>query len=320
MEPLTHKPKDHREWNESYYFVFYDIKQKIGGMTRVGFKPNKEEAMTFLFMFLPDNTVAGYQSSEKKKVYPEGGVLRVGSVVHQPFSDGRWRYCFEDKMVVVRNPEDLPKATQDAKLILRVSPVKIDLSFMPVNQVYEYSEHMTEESRKVGEMSGDAHWEQIAIVNGEIFFGEERYQIKECMGQRDHTHGIRDWTHIDYWLYYVVWFSKDLAVNPAAIITKDGRTSVGGFIFKNGRNIPILDIKILDQKFRDELIPLSSKLELIDSLGSRYILEGRAGPTIPVLFRDEEGNVSVLSQSFGSFRLDGIEGGYGSFETLRRSC
>ncbi|MEM2128775.1 MAG: hypothetical protein QXN86_03855, partial [Candidatus Methanomethylicaceae archaeon] len=52
--------------NESYYFVFYDQKQKIGGMTRLGFKPNKEEGMTFLFLFLPDGTVAGYQALEKK--------------------------------------------------------------------------------------------------------------------------------------------------------------------------------------------------------------------------------------------------------------
>ncbi|MCX8181513.1 MAG: hypothetical protein N3D12_00145 [Candidatus Methanomethyliaceae archaeon] len=318
MESLTHRPKNHKEWNESYYFVFYDKKQKIGGMTRLGFKPNKEEGMTFLFLFLPDGTVAGYQALEKKRNYPEGRSLRVGSMVHEPLSDDKWKYHFEDKMIVVRNPEDLLKINNNPQLILKVSPVKLDLFFTPINEVYEYSEHMTEESRKVGERSGDAHWEQIATIDGDIIFGEERYQIKDCMGQRDHTHGIREWTHIDYWFYYVIWFSKNLAVNPAAIITNDGRRSIGGFIYKNGRNVPIMDIKIIDQKFRDYLIPISSKLELIDALGNKYILEGRAGPVIPVPFKDEEGNFSVLTQSFGSFKLDGLEGGYGSFETLRK--
>lgn len=318
MEPLIHKPKNHKEWNESYYFVFYDQKQKIGGMTRLGFKPNKEEGMTFLFLFLPDGTVAGYQALEKKRNYPEGRSLRVGSMVHEPMSDGKWRYWFDDKMIVVRNPEDLPKVNNNPKLILKEPFVKMNLSFTPINEVYEYSEHMTEESRKVGEKSGDAHWEQIATVEGDIIFGEERYQIKNCMGQRDHTHGIREWTHIDYWLYYVIWFSKEFAVNPAAIITDDGKTSIGGFIYKNGSNIPIMEIKILDQKFRDDSIPISSKLELIDASGERYILEGRAGPVIPVPFKDEEGRVSVLAQSFGKFKLDELEGGYGSFETLRR--
>jgi|GEM_PF-1817079 len=320
MEPLTHTPKAHREWNESYYFVFYDKKQNIGGMTRLGFKPNKEEGMTFLFLFLPNGTVAGYQALERKKIYPEGMTLRVGSMTHEPLSDGRWKYCFQDKMAVVKNPEDLPKAAQDSNLILKISPVKMNLLFAPIHKVYEYSEHMTEESRKVGERSGDAHWEQIALVNGEIIFEEERYQIKECMGQRDHTHGVREWTHIDYWLYYVIWFSKDLAINPAAIITNDGKKSIGGFIFKSGETIPIMDIKVLDQKFRDGVIPISSKLELIDASGNRHMLEAKAGPAIPVPFKDEAGRISVLAQSFGSFKLDGIEGGYGSYETLTSSA
>lgn len=35
-------------------------------------------------------------------------------------------------------------------------------------------------------------------------------------------------------------------------------------------------------------------------------------------FNDEQGNKSILVQSFGTFELDGIPEGYVSFETLRR--
>jgi hypothetical protein len=31
------------------------------------------------------------------------------------------------------------------------------------------------------------------------------------------------------------------------------------------------------------------------------------------------GNLSILVQSFGSFELDGIKDGYGTYETLRKS-
>jgi hypothetical protein len=44
MEKITHidKSTKHPEWNESYYFVFYSKKDKLGGMSRIGFKPNKQ--------------------------------------------------------------------------------------------------------------------------------------------------------------------------------------------------------------------------------------------------------------------------------------
>ena len=52
MESFTHYKHctEDLEWNESYYFVFYNKEHNLGGMTRLGFKPNKKEGMTFLFL------------------------------------------------------------------------------------------------------------------------------------------------------------------------------------------------------------------------------------------------------------------------------
>ncbi|GAH92799.1 unnamed protein product, partial [marine sediment metagenome] len=36
--------------------MFYDKEINLGGMSRIGFKPNKPEGMTFLFLFLPDGS------------------------------------------------------------------------------------------------------------------------------------------------------------------------------------------------------------------------------------------------------------------------
>ena len=64
MEQLTHHElcTNEPEWNESYYFVFYDKKNNLGGMTRLGFKPNKQEGMTFFFLFLPDGSASPFQN------------------------------------------------------------------------------------------------------------------------------------------------------------------------------------------------------------------------------------------------------------------
>jgi hypothetical protein len=138
------------------------------------------------------------------------------------------------------------------------------------------------------------------------------------MGQRDHTHGLRDWTGIGNWLYFVVWFNEDLCVNPAAIIADDGRVSSGGFIFKDGQNIPVKSIRVLDQTFGSNNLPISCKVEIVDSLGERHELEGKTGPMVPLPFMDERGQLSFLVQAFGEFVFDGRVGGYGSFENLRK--
>ena len=119
----------------------------------------------------------------------------------------------------------------------------MDILYEPINDIYEYSEHMTPESLEIGKKAGDKHWEQIAILSGDIQVGEQNYIIENALGQRDHTFGVRDWTGVGNWLYYVVWFNENLAINPAAIITDDNRLSTGGFIFKNGKNIQVNGFK-----------------------------------------------------------------------------
>ena len=319
MEPLTHKPdSNHKEWNESYYLCFADTKNNLRGMSRMGFKPNKPEGMTFLFFFLPDGSAAGYHATEEVESY--SNPFSVESVTHECIeSEKVWHYSFNGNMVVVENPEDFPKVREYPELISDFIEVKMDINFKPLNDVYEYSEHMTKESLELGRKAGDKHWEQIALISGEINLSEEKFVLDNVLGQRDHTYGIREWTGVGNWLYYVVWFNENLAINPAAIITDDGRLSTGGFLFKNGKNIPLKTIKVIDQQFREDgVLPISSELEIVDTLNEKHILKGYPGPIIPIPFKDEEGKETILVQSFGTFELDNITGGYGTFETLRK--
>ena len=318
MEPLIHRANAEREWNESYYFVFYDKRISLGGMTRLGFKPNRQEGTGFFILFLPSGSAALFQSTEEI-TDERRKEMRVGALAHNRLSSGRWNYQFEGGMLVAKNPENLPRTRHQPELVERISNVTMDCSFSPVNDVYEYSENMTAESRELGRKSGDAHWEQIGKIDGTIKLDNDTFHIHDTIGQRDHTHGVRDWTGIGNWLYYVVWFSENLCINPAAIITEDGRISSGGFVFENGKNIPIKTIRVINQEFRDNIIPVTSKIQITDALDRDHLLEGKTGPLVPLPFKDNEGRLSILSQGFGSFTLDDQPGGYGSFETLRRT-
>jgi len=307
----------HPEWNESYYFAFFNKDYNIGGVSRIGFKPNKQEGMTFFFLFLPDGSAGGYHQEIKIKDYTKN--LQIKGMKHLCFPDGKWNYEFSGNIIIVQNSETLPKVRENPKLINEIKSVEIYLDFEPINEVYEYSKYMTPESLEIGKKAGDKHWEQIGNINGEITIGDRKYSISNTMGQRDHTYGVRDWIGVGNWLYYVVWFNENLAVNPAAIITDDGRLSTGGFLFRNGENIPLKEIKILNQQFREDgVFPVSSKLELMDNSNQKYILKAFVGPIIPVPFTDNEGKQSILVQSLGSFELDDIKGGYGTYETLRK--
>ncbi len=108
-------------------------------------------------------------------------------------------------------------------------------------------------------------------------------------------------------------------MNPAAIVTEDGRISTGGFVFRNGENIPIKTVRIINQEFRNGVIPVSSKIQITDASNRIYILEGRPGPIVPLPFTDSTGRTSILAQSIGNFTLDDRQCGYGSYETLRKT-
>ncbi len=319
MEPITHKPtSDDAEWNESYYFIFYDKENKVGGMSRLGFKPNKKEGMTFFFVFLPDGSIGAFHANDDSGRYPSA--LKVENVEYECIEDGKWKYSFEGPMLIFNNPEDFGKVKENPEVINGLVGGRIDLEYEAYNETYEYSEHMTSESLEIGKKTGDVHWEQIGKVTGIVQVGEQSFEINQCIGQRDHTHGIRDWTGIGNWFYFVIWFDEDLALNPAAVVLDDGRIGSGGFIYRNGVNIPIKTIKLIDHSYRENgVFPLSTELEIVDKQGHSYTLTATPGPIIPVPFRDENGNVSYLIQSFGSFQLDDRKGGYGSYEVLRRA-
>lgn len=317
MEPLIHSSKSDKEWNESYYFIFYDKKQHLGGMSRLGFKPNKQEGTNFFILFLPDGSAALYNFGEQV-TDEDRNKTAVGGMTYQRSPRGEWHYKFNGKMVVTKKPEDLPKVRQHPELIARIVNVDLNLTLSPINETYEYSKNMTPESLELGKKSGDEHWEQIGKVNGEIEVDDKTYTIADVIGQRDHTHGVRDWTGIGNWLYFVVWFNENLCVNPAAIIADDGRVSSGGFIFKDGKNIPIKSISVIEQVFGSNNLPVSCKIEIIDAYDDRHVLDGKTGSIVPLPFIDENGKLSVLVQSFGEFKFDDKMGGYGSFENLRK--
>jgi len=285
-------------------------------MSRLGFKPNKQEGTNFFILFLQDGSAAIYNFSEK--VLDENRKrVSVGGMAYQRLPNGTWYYVFNGKMVVTKKPEDLPKVSHHRELIAKILDVKFDLTLIPIHETYEYSSNMTKESLELGKKSGDEHWEQIGKVNGWIKTDEVTYQIQDIMGQRDHTHGLRDWTGIGNWLYFVVWFNENLCVNPAAIIADDGHVSSGGFIFQYGRNIPIKTIRVLEQVFGDNNLPVSCKIEIVDKTGAYHVLEGKPGAMVPLPFTDDSRKLSILVQAFGEFVFDGRIGGYGSFENLR---
>jgi hypothetical protein len=319
MEPLTHRPASNNlEWNESYYFIFYDQENKIGGMSRLGFKPNKKEGMTFFFLFLPDGSIGTFHANDDASNYPTS--LRVENVHFDSLGNGSWRYTFEGPMLLFDKPENFAKVQENPEVISDLVGARIELEYKAHNDTYEYSEHMTSESLEIGKKSGDKHWEQIGKVSGSVQIGEQKYNVDDCIGQRDHTHGIRDWTGVGNWFYFVIWFNNDLALNPAAVILDNGRIGSGGFIYRRGENIPIDTIRLLEHKYEEDgIFPISTKLELVDIKGQKYILEGKPGPIIPVPFKGNDGSISYLIQSFGSFQLDDIKGGYGSYEVLRRA-
>jgi hypothetical protein len=106
---------------------------------------------------------------------------------------------------------------------------------------------------------------------------------------------------------------------PDAFEIEDGRLGIGGFLFKDGENIPLMEMHLKEHELdEDGVYPSKTVLELVDARGEKHVLIGDPGNIIPIPSEDAEGNKSILIQTFGSFELNDEKGGYGSYEALRR--
>lgn len=181
IDESAHTPGDEPLWNESWYWDFVDPEKGIGGWIRLGLMPNQRQAWINALVCGPDiATVALLDFAaplpEDPNRIDDGGIrMRHGATT--PLQEYRVSIsgparCFDDPAGLLHG-----EAGEPAELSL-------DLTWTTAATPYAY--RIT------------TRYEIACAVSGTVTVDGETYTLQAVPGQRDHSHGVRDWWSMDW--------------------------------------------------------------------------------------------------------------------------
>ncbi len=180
-DEAAHEPGAEALWNESWYWDFADPEQGIGGWIRLGLMPNQNVAWVNALICGPQiPTVAlldfhAAVPSDPNDVHSGAIMLRHSATT--PLREYR---------VQVSGPA---QAHDDPSALLRGEPgrpveVAMDLVWSTCGTPYAY---------RIA-----TRYEIPCTVSGTVTVDGRAYEFKAVPGQRDHSHGVRDWWSMDW--------------------------------------------------------------------------------------------------------------------------
>ena len=180
-DEAAHTPGDEPLWNESWYWDFADEKQGVGGWIRLGLIPNQKVAWINALVCGPDiDTVALLDFHAPLPRNPNdidsGGIRMVHSAT-VPLR--QYRVAVEGPARSFTDPAGLlhGEAGEPAHLAM-------DLTWNTGGIPFEY---------RIA-----TRYEIPCTVSGSITIGSQTFSFDAVPGQRDHSHGVRDWWSMDW--------------------------------------------------------------------------------------------------------------------------
>ena len=180
-DEAAHAPGEEPLWSESWYWDFADPEQGIGGWIRLGLMPNQNVAWINALICGPEiPTVA---CVDFRALLPENpndvrsGTTEMRHVATVPL---------KEYQVTVSGPA---QAYDDPAALLRGEPGRptdlgMDLTWSTTGTPYAY---------RIA-----TRYEIPCTVSGSVTADGRTYRFTAVPGQRDHSHGVRDWWSMDW--------------------------------------------------------------------------------------------------------------------------
>ncbi len=217
----NHQVSNDPFWQESWYFNFSDPKNNVWGLTRIGYRPNKNKADGLLLAFIDGDAAI---------LYPPVGC---------ELSDEENVTIDSPKLVRTKGLSYRCEATMACwRLITKNNSLDIDLNFEARTPMYMFPALAGENTKK----PASDHYEQSGIVTGRIAY-HGKQKVIEGTGQRDHSWGPRDWSGIGDWEWLSGQFESGWCFNFWAVGSGAERT-VTGFVGYPEKNIAIIEGRI----------------------------------------------------------------------------
>ena len=180
-DEAAHTPGDEPLWNESWYWDFADEKQGIGGWIRLGLIPNQNVAWINALVCGPDiDTVALLDFHAPLPQNPNDIDSRGIRMVHSATVPlGEYRVAVEGPASSFTDPAGLLRGETGEP-----AQLAMDLSWNTEGTPFEY---------RIA-----TRYEIPCTVSGSITIGSQTFTFDAVPGQRDHSHGVRDWWSMDW--------------------------------------------------------------------------------------------------------------------------
>jgi hypothetical protein len=238
-DDYLHRPTDHRDWRESYYFNWFDLKTGICGFSTVALLPNMPQRELVLAVFVNGNPELYLAEPHEPIPQNLAEALSDGHLAYamgEPF--GSWSISFAG-----------PRFCLEANWQPRFKPY----DFGPGSGI-----------------TWGRHLEQSGRMSGVVQFADGRKLHFDGVGQRDRSWGVRDW-HIDGWFHIMAQFD-DFMIGLRRDVIK-GKAYVSGCVSSAKTNTPIIEANV-DTMFVEEGIrkPVEAQIRLRDAKGHSYTL------------------------------------------------
>lgn len=180
-DEAAHQPGAEPLWSESWYWDFADPRQGIGGWIRLGLMPNQDTAWINALVCGPGSpTVALVDFHAPLPADPNDVHSDRITLQHQATAP------MQEYLVKVAGPAQV---YDDPAALLRGEPgrdahLAMDLVWHTSATPYAY---------RIA-----TRYEIPCAVSGTVTVDGRRYEFDSVPGQRDHSHGVRDWWSMDW--------------------------------------------------------------------------------------------------------------------------
>lgn len=296
VDEAAHTPGDDPLWNESWYWDFVDPEQGIGGWIRLGLIPNQNLAWINALVCGPDiHTVALLDFHVPPPADPNA--LRSGEIDmrHGPTEPLRsYRVEISGPAQSFDDPSGLLHEQAGDPVHLAM-----DLTWNTTGTPYAY--RIT------------TRYEIPCTVSGSVTIERKTYRFDAVPGQRDHSHGVRDWWTMD-WVWSALHLDDGTHLHGVDLRIPELPPVSVGYLQRPGEPVVETTSVIAEAAFADNGLPETTILSMQPgNVRATVTARGHA----PVRLVAPDGRVSFFPRAWVAAETDDGRHGAGWVEWNR---
>jgi hypothetical protein len=250
QDAYPHDPSSDTYWNESMYVLWYDDVAGAAGFHRLGYQPNRG--------------IANYQCGISTR---EGVRFRRTRPRLELSGDERRAtgYRIDDFVEVAYHDDGLTWTSKSDELDFEVTFT----DFMPP---YKAGDLWGSDEYPLLTKMFQHHYQLSGWVTGSVRIGERRLDLS-CLGYRDHSWGVREWTLLGPYRCFTAQFGPDLSLSYNTFLGTDGKRFTFGHLYRDGEVSRIRRGDIVTHQEFDGIGVRGTVITFETATGARYRVE-----------------------------------------------